>query len=322
MPQTKSFTIRAEAFEPVYLKLHKTGELFRRSRQAIRKLTDCKVCPRDCEVDRLADTKAVCKSGRHAIVTSFFPHFGEEECLRGIHGSGTIFFSMCNLKCVFCQNCDISQDGEGRETGPETLASMMMQLQNKGCHNINFVTPEHVAPQILEALPMAVEMGLRLPLVYNTGAYDSMDSMRMMEGVVDIFMPDFKYWDPERSRRYLKAKDYPEAARTVIREMHRQVGDLMFDENGLAKRGLLVRHLVMPGSPDFKPISRFLAEEISRDTYINIMDQYRPAWKVSADKYAEINRRPSPEELTQAHATARSFGLHRFDGETPYLRAT
>ncbi len=316
------FTIHSGEFEPAYLRLHRTGELFRRSRQAVRKLDDCRVCPRDCEVDRLSDEKAVCKSGRHAIVSSFFPHFGEEDCLRGIHGSGTIFFSMCNLKCVFCQNCDISQDGEGRETGPEELAMMMMELQNKGCHNINFVTPEHVVPQILEALPLAVEMGLRLPLVYNTGAYDSMDSMRMMEGVIDIYMPDFKYWEPERAKKYLKAKDYPDAARTVIREMHRQVGDLIVDENGLAKRGLLVRHLVMPDSPDFSHISRFLAEQISRDTYINIMDQYRPAWKVGPDKYAEINRRPSPQELERAHAAARSAGLHRFDKRVPFFRST
>ena len=316
---SQPFTIHSEDFEPAYLKLHKTGELFRRSRQALRKLSDCKVCPRNCEVDRLADEKAVCQSGRHAIVSSFFPHFGEEDCLRGTHGSGTLFFSMCNLKCVFCQNCDISQDGEGQETGPESLALMMMELQNRGCHNINFVTPEHVVPQILEALPLAVEMGLKLPLVYNTGAYDSMDSMHMMKDVVDIYMPDFKYWDPERSKTYLKAKDYPEAARTVIREMHRQVGDLIFDENGLAKRGLLVRHLIMPNSPDFTQISRFLAQEISPDTYVNIMDQYRPAWKVGPDKYTEINRSPSSEELARAHATARSFGLHRFDTRHPFF---
>jgi putative pyruvate formate lyase activating enzyme len=311
--QSNSFVIQSQNFEPAYMQLFRTGELWRRSRQGIRQLANCRVCPRDCEVDRLADERAVCKTGRHAIISSHFPHFGEEDCLRGWNGSGTIFFSMCNLKCVFCQNYDISQNGEGEEVGPEQLAMMMLDLQTRGCHNINFVTPEHVVPQILEALPLAVQMGLRLPLVYNTGAYDSMDSMRLMEGIVDIYMPDFKYWDPERSQKYLKARDYPETARTVIREMHRQVGDLLVDENGLAKRGVLVRHLVMPGSPDVNEIMRFLAEEISTDSYLNIMDQYRPAGKVSEKRYSEINRPVTSAELENAFRVAREFHLHRFD---------
>jgi putative pyruvate formate lyase activating enzyme len=311
--QSNSFIIQSQNFEPAYMQLFRTGELWRRSRQGIRQLANCRVCPRDCEVDRLADEKAVCKTGRHAIISSHFPHFGEEDCLRGWNGSGTIFFSMCNLKCVFCQNYDISQNGEGEEVGPEQLAMMMLDLQTRGCHNINFVTPEHVVPQILEALPLAVQMGLRLPLVYNTGAYDSMDSMRLMEGIVDIYMPDFKYWDPEHSQKYLKARDYPETARTVIREMHRQVGDLLVDENGLAKRGVLVRHLVMPGSPDVNEIMRFLAQEISTDSYLNIMDQYRPAGKVSEKRYSEINRPVSSTELENAFRVARKYQLHRFD---------
>lgn len=310
----KSFQIRSEDFEPAYMKLFHSGELFRRSRQALRSLANCKVCPRDCEVDRLNDGQAVCKTGRKAIVGSYAPHYGEEDCLRGTRGSGTIFFSLCNLKCVFCQNWDISQDGEGIEVSPEDLAAMMLDLQTRGCHNINFVTPEHVVPQILEALPLAVQMGLRLPLVYNTGAYDSMESMQMMEGIVDIYMPDFKYWSNERSQKYLKAKDYPEAARAVIKEMHRQVGDLVLDENGLAKRGVLLRHLVMPdGLEDTENIMEFLVKEISSDTYINIMGQYFPAGKVSEKKYQEINRRPHSRELATAEEIARQKGLHRFD---------
>ena len=311
---TSPFRISSQEFEPAYMELFRSGELFRRSRQALRLLENCKVCPRDCEVNRLENEQAVCKTGRYAIVGSYAPHFGEEDCLRGTRGSGTIFFSLCNLKCVFCQNYDISQDGEGIVVSPEDLAAMMLDLQQRGCHNINFVTPEHVVPQILESLPLAVQMGLRLPLVYNTGAYDSMDSMRLMEGIVDIYMPDFKYWDNDRSRKYLKAKDYPETARTVIREMHRQVGDLVLDENGLAKRGVLLRHLVMPNNmEDTENIMAYLAGEISRDTYINIMDQYFPAGKVSEKKYGEINRRPFSQEVETSKKIARQKGLHRFD---------
>ena len=318
MSEQKDFTIKSEDFEPAYMKLFRTGELYRRSREVLRLLENCKVCPRDCEVDRLADETAVCKTGRHAIVSSAFPHFGEEDCLRGWNGSGTIFFSMCNLKCVFCQNYDISQDGEGQEAGPEHLAFMMMNLQNRGCHNINFVTPEHVVPQILEALPLAVQLGLRLPLVYNTGAYDSMDSMRVMDGIVDIYMPDFKYWSPELSKKYLKAKDYPEAAQRVIREMHRQVGDLVVDENGLAKRGVLIRHLVMPDSDsDARQIMHFLNHEVSPHTYVNIMSQYRPAGKVNANKYPELNRKIFSEEVGRVYKIAREEGLYRFDKRRP-----
>ena len=309
-----SFKTQSEDFEPAYIKLFHSGELYRRSRQALRSLANCKVCPRDCEVNRLNNEHSVCKTGRKAQVGSYAPHYGEEDCLRGTNGSGTIFFSLCNLKCVFCQNYDISQDGEGIEVSPEDLAAMMLDLQNRGCHNINFVTPEHVVPQILEALPLAVQMGLRLPLVYNTGAYDSMESMRMMEGIVDIYMPDFKYWSNERSQKYLKAKDYPETARTVIKEMHRQVGDLVLDENGLAKRGVLLRHLVMPdGLEDAENIMGYLSKEISADTYLNIMSQYFPAGKVSKIKYQEINRRPYSQELATVEKIARQCGLHRFD---------
>jgi len=311
---TPAFTIRSEDFEPAYMELFRTGELYRRSREAIRLLQNCKVCPRDCEVNRLENEMALCKTGRHAIVSSAFPHFGEEDCLRDTNGSGTIFFSMCNLKCVFCQNHDISQEGEGVEVTPEQLALTMVDLQKQGCHNINFVTPEHVVPQILEALPLTVQLGLRIPLVYNTGAYDSMDSMRLMDGVVDIYMPDFKYWSADLAKKYLIAKDYPDAARQVIGEMHRQVGDLVFDENGLARRGVLVRYLVMPDAvKDAHHIMRHLAQEVSPHTYINVMSQYRPAGKVGTEKYPEINRKITHEEVEATITVAQKEGLYRFD---------
>ncbi len=308
------FYIPSENFEPAYMELFRTGELYRRSRQGLRHLEKCRVCPRDCDVNRLSNEWALCKTGRYAWVSSYFPHFGEENCLRGTNGSGTIFFSMCNLKCVFCQNYDISQQQDGMEATPEVLANMMMELQAKGCHNINFVTPEHVVPQILEALPMAVQMGLRLPLVYNTGAFDSMESLKLMEGVVDIYMPDFKYWTAEDSAKYLKATRYPEIAREVIREMHRQVGPLTFDENGLAKRGVLVRHLVMPDSHEnTKSIMQFLSNELSPDTYVNVMDQYRPAGKVTPERFPSLARRTTSEEHEQALEITKAAGLTRID---------
>jgi len=313
-----TFQINSEDFEPAYMKLFRTGELYRRSRKGLQHLRRCRVCPRDCDVDRLNDEWALCKTGRYAWVSSHFPHFGEEDCLRGGNGSGTIFFSMCNLKCVFCQNYDISQQRDGREAPPETLAQMMLELQERGCHNINFVTPEHVVPQILEALPLAVQMGLRLPLVYNTGAYDSLGSLRLMDGIVDIYMPDFKYWDAWLSAKYLKAKNYPAAAKVVIKEMQRQVGDLVFDEKGLAKRGVLVRHLVMPdNADDSRKIMRFLATEVSPHTYINIMDQYHPAGKVTANRYREIHRGITEAEQQETIRMAREEGLYRFDTRNP-----
>jgi len=311
---TPPFQINSEDFEPAYMKLFWTGELYRRSRAGLRHLKSCKVCPRDCEVDRLNDEWALCKTGRYAWVSSPFPHFGEEDCLRGLNGSGTIFFSACNLKCVFCQNFEISQDRDGVEAQPETLAQMMLELQERGCHNINYVTPEHMVPQILEALPLAAQMGLRLPLVYNTEAYDSLESIRLMDSVVDIYMPDFKYWNEGLSAKYLKAKKYPLAAKAVIKEMLRQVGDLVFDEKGLAKRGVLVRHLVMPGNEeDSRKVMRYLAHEVSPHTYVNIMDQYRPAWKVTENRYLEINRRTTAEEHLGTIRIAREEGLYRFD---------
>ena len=319
--KVKRFQIGLEEFEPAYLSLYPSGELHRRAEKAVKGLESCQFCPRNCKVNRLEDKRAVCKTGRYAMVSSAFPHFGEEDCLRGWNGSGTIFFSMCNLRCVFCQNFDISQESKGREVSPEELSRMMIQLQEYGCHNINFVTPEHVVPQILEALPLAVEVGLRIPIVYNTSAYDSLESLHMMDGIVDIYMPDFKFWDPQTTLTYVKAKDYAEAARAAIKEMFRQVGDLRFDEEGIAKRGVLVRHLLMPDNiAGTRGIMHFLAQEISPHTYVNIMDQYRPAGKVSQEKYSEINRRITEDEFNLGVQIAREEGLYRFDTRKTFSR--
>lgn len=317
------FVVPRREFVPAYLRSYEEGRLKEIVERALASLESCAVCPRDCRVNRLEDRYGVCKSGRCARVSSFFPHFGEEDVLRGWRGSGTIFFAWCNLRCVFCQNFETSQLGEGQEVTPRQLALMMLRLQEMGCHNINFVTPEHVVPQIVESLPIAVEMGLRLPIVYNTSSYDSVESIELMKGIVDIFMPDFKVWERENARKYLLAPDYPEVARRVVRAMHAQVGELTVDEDGLALRGLLVRHLVMPGMlEDTRRIMRYLADEISPDTYVNVMDQYYPAWKAKTEaKYAEINRRIGNDELRQAFAAAREAGLWRFDTRWRNLRS-
>jgi len=308
----------AQGFVPAYLRLYEGGELERRAERARELLRSCTACPRRCRVDRLADKFAVCKTGRYAIVSSYGPHHGEEDCLRGWRGSGTIFISGCNLRCVFCQNFDISWRLSGRPTPPEKLAAMMLELQEDGCHNINFVTPEHVVPQIVEALPWAVAKGLRLPIVYNTSAYDSMESLELMDGVVDIYMPDFKYWDSEMARKYSRAPDYPEVARRTIKEMFRQVGDLEFDAHGVAKRGLLIRHLVMPGGvAGTREIMQWIARELSPTTFVNVMAQFYPAGKVSRAEYVEIDRRITPREYEQALEDAWRAGLQRLDPRRP-----
>src|SRR5262245_53942906 len=302
------------ASQPSYLPLFRSGELAHRVKRAIASLADCTVCPRDCHVDRLQKEapQALCRTGRHAKVGSYFPHFGEEDCLRGWNGSGTIFFSYCNLRCVFCQNFDLSWEGQGRPAKPADLARMMLDLQDRGCHNINFVTPEHVVPQMLEGLYGAIERGLRLPIVYNTSSYDSMHSLRLLDGVVDIYMPDFKFWDADTTKWIMKAKDYPDVAKRTVREMHRQVGDLVVGDDGLARRGLLVRHLVMPNQlAGTRDIMRYLAREVSRDTYVNIMAQYRPEGR--AERYDLINRPTSHAEYEEAVRIAEEEGLWRFD---------
>ncbi|MDX1675572.1 MAG: hypothetical protein R3314_12315 [Longimicrobiales bacterium] len=306
----------AESARAAYLGLS-AGELRRRAREAVAALADCRLCPRDCGVDRLAGKWSACKTGRHAVISSAFAHRGEEDCLRGWMGSGTIFFGHCNLRCVFCQNADISQGiRPGAESGatPEQLAGIMLDLQDRGVHNINWVTPEHVVPQVLEALVLAVEGGLTLPIVYNTSAYDAHRSLAWLDGVVDIYMPDLKTLSSETSRRLLKAGDYPSAATSAIREMHRQVGDLVIGDDGLARRGLLVRHLVMPGKLDeTRAILEWIATELGPGTYVNLMGQYRPAGKVGGGDYAEIDRRLAGSELLSAVAMARDLGLMRLD---------
>jgi len=320
-PSSEGFL--AEPFEPAYLRLSR-AELRRRVEAAVEELRDCCACPRDCHVNRLEGEARVCHTGRHARVASAFPHFGEEDCLRGWNGSGTIFFGWCNLRCVFCQNWDISQRAAGPECTADEIADRMLALQARGCHNVNFVTPEHVAPQVVEAIAAAVPRGLRVPVVYNTSAYDAVASLRLLDGLVDVYMPDFKFWSRESARRLAKAKDYPERAREAIAEMHRQVGDLRFGPDGLARRGLLVRHLVMPGQEEeAAAIARWLADEISPDTYLNLMSQYRPQYQVGdrnrdgSPKYADVERRPLGSDMRAAYAAARNAGLWRFDAREP-----
>ena len=308
---------------PAYLNLSREA-VADRARHAVTLLAECRICPRDCGVNRIEDRWAACKTGRYAVVSSFFPHFGEEDCLRGWNGSGTIFFGHCNLRCVFCQNYDISQDIKPhteRGSTPREIAEMMLWLQAQGCHNINFVTPEHVAPQLVEAVSAAIPLGLRLPIVYNTSAYDSLESIALLDGIVDIYMPDFKYWSEERSKAYMKAAEYPPAARAAIRAMHGQVGPLVLDDDGLARRGLLVRHLVMPGCLDeTEAILEWIASTLGPDTYVNLMDQYYPAGKVSGAAYPEINRRLTSDEFEEALRFAARLGLRRLDTRAPHPR--
>ena len=303
---------RGESIYPGYLALLQSGELEKRVEDAYRLLSFCHVCAWHCKADRTVGREGVCHTGMKARVSSAGPHLGEENVLRGWRGSGTIFFSRCNLRCQFCQNSDISQYSTGREVEPAELASTMLSLQDLGCHNINFVSPSHVVPQILEALLIAAERGLRLPLVYNTGGYDSMEMLVLLDGIIDIYMPDMKYADNDIARKYSKVINYPEVNRNAVREMHRQVGDLQLDSSGIARRGLLIRHLVLPeGLAGTAEILRFIAEEISTNTYINIMDQYRPAY--NAAKYPELTRPITREEYIEAIELARTMGLHRLN---------
>ena len=297
-------------YRPRYISLYQSGELLLRTNRAREMLQNCRVCPRNCEVDRLEGELGVCNTGELARVSSYFPHFGEEPPLVGYCGSGTIFFSYCSLKCIFCQNYTISHLGEGIEVSSNAIADMMLDPQRQGCHNINFVTPTHVVPQILEALLIAVEKGLRIPLVYNTGGYDSVETLKLLDGIIDIYMPDIKYSSSDIAKRLSKAGDYPDIARAAILEMHRQVGDLDMDKRGIAFKGLLVRHLVLPeGLAGTREAMRFLAREVSRNTYINIMDQYQPYYK--AKDHPLINRRITSEEYQEALKIAQEEGLHR-----------
>jgi putative pyruvate formate lyase activating enzyme len=297
---------------PSHLELHRRGELARRAAELHERLGACDLCPRCCGVNRLEGELGVCGIGARARVASASPHFGEENPLVGRGGSGTIFFSGCNLRCAFCQNDDISMAPVGTPVEAEDLARIMLQLQAMGCHNINVVTPTHVVPMVVAALDRADGAGLRLPLVYNTGGYDDLEVIRRLDGVVDVHMPDLKFADSAAADRFCGAPDYPEVNREVVREMHRQVGDLVLDEDGVAVRGLLVRHLVMPnGLAGTVAVTRFLASELSPDTYVNLMDQYRPCHH--AHHHPDIDRRVTAAEMEAAHRAAAAAGLRRLD---------
>ncbi|MDH3393281.1 MAG: radical SAM protein [Desulfobulbaceae bacterium] len=298
--------------EPGYLALYRSGELARRVKSARQLLASCELCPRRCLVDRLRDKRGVCRTGEQPVVASYNPHFGEEASLVGTGGSGAVFFSNCNLLCVFCQNYEISHQGEGVAMSGGQLAAVMLSLQKQGCHNVNLVTPSHVVPQILEALLLAVERGLVLPLVYNSSGYDRVETLQLLDGVVDIYMPDFKFWEQESGRRYAVASDYPEQARLAIGEMHRQVGDLIIDDDGVARRGLLVRHLVMPGGVgETEAIMRFLAEKVSPATYVNLMDQYHPCGR--AGEFPALAEPLAHEEYQEAVRITRQAGISRLE---------
>lgn len=301
-------------FVPAYKRISK-AELWEKVRTAETILKECTLCPRNCRVDRTAGERGVCKTGDKPFVASWGPHFGEERPLVGRFGSGTIFFSYCNLKCIFCQNWTISHLGEGEEITFERLARIMIEVQNMGCHNINLVTPTHQMPMILHSIAIASEIGLNVPIVYNCGGYESLEAIKILDGVVDIYMPDFKYSNPEMALKYSKAKDYPMVAKAAIKEMHRQVGDLIIDERGIALRGLLIRHLVLPeGIAGTAEVVRFIAEEISKDTYVNIMDQYYPCYK--AFEHPPLDRRITTKEYSDAINLALKAGLRRIDGVT------
>lgn len=298
--------------EPVYISTFQQGGLAAKIKAAWKKMRCCTLCPRRCRVDRLAGQTGICRTGRSAVVSSIGPHFGEEAPLVGSRGSGTIFFTHCSLLCRFCQNYDISHGGAGDPVDIAQLADMMLALQGQGCHNINLVTPSHVVPQILAAVAAAVPKGLSLPLVYNTSGYDQVPTLKLLDGVVDIYMPDFKFWDSAVAQAVCRARDYPAVARAALREMHRQVGDLRLDSDGVARRGVLVRHLVMPhGLAGTPAVMAFIAEEISPDTYINIMTQYRPCGRAFEDPL--LADRPTQSDFEDAFEAARAVGLNRLD---------
>lgn len=295
---------------PGYLALLKSGVLEKRVKEAVDAMAHCKLCPRRCDVDRLHGDRGYCRSGARAVVASYSPHFGEEDVLVGIGGSGTIFLTYCNLRCIFCQNCDISQKGEGREVSPEELARMMLKLQDMGCHNLNFVSPSHFIAPILQGVLAAAREGLRIPLVYNSGGYDLVEALQLLDGVFDIYMPDLKFADPQVSRRLADAGDYFSVAKEAVREMHRQVGDLKTANRGIAYRGLLVRHLVLPEDlAGTREIMEFLAREISVDTVVNIMGQYYPAHQAAREP--ALGRRVSRKELLRAVEIAQEAGLKK-----------
>ena len=299
-------------FEPAYIKTHKQGLLSEKAKKAIQMLEDCSICPRNCKVNRIKGERGICEGGYLPKISSYSPHFGEERPLVGFQGSGTIFLTHCNLGCIFCQNFSISHLGEGREVSFDRLSSMMIELQKLGCHNINFVSPTHFVPQVMKALLKAVDMGLSVPLVYNTGGYDSVKTLRLLDGIIDIYMPDLKYTSSRVAEQYSHAPDYPEIAKLALKEMHRQVGDLVCDERGIAQRGLLVRHLVLPqGLAGTQEAMQYISSEISPNTYVNIMDQYYPCGDISHD--SPLSRRITRQEYEEAIWAAKEEGITRLD---------
>ena len=298
---------------PAYLKALETGILQHRATQGLESLAECTLCPRRCAVDRTAGETGICRTGRRAVVASYNAHFGEETPLVGHNGSGTIFFSNCSLQCNFCQNYEISHLGEGCAVTDDQLATIMLELQQSGCHNINLVTPSHVVPQILAAVGLAARRGLVVPLVYNCSGYDRLETLQLLDGIVDIYMPDFKFWDSKVARDTCNAADYPELAKHALLEMHRQVGDLAIDKaSGLAYRGILVRHLVLPGGlAGTEKIMAFLADSLSRNTYVNVMSQYRPCGR--AREMPALAVALSPAEYDQAVRAAKAAGITRLD---------
>jgi putative pyruvate formate lyase activating enzyme len=300
-------------FRAAYLNLLESGELAQRVRIAYQHLEKCDLCARYCQINRRKTTKgAVCRTGELAKVYSAGPHHGEEDPLRGWNGSGTIFFSGCNLRCVFCQNWEISQKGIGDEASPEELAELMLGLQRRGCHNINFVTPSHVVAQIIAAVYIAAQKGLELPLIYNSGGYDSLEALTLLDGIIDIYMPDIKYGDRELAHQYSHVRHYVAFNHEAVKEMHRQVGDLVLDAQGIAQRGLLVRHLVLPENiAGTEQVMAFLAKAISTNTYLNLMDQYHPCYR--AAEYPLLDRPLSTTEYRAALALAKQYGISRLD---------
>ena len=299
-------------FKSIYLKTYHQGLLKEKIQKAREHYFRCNMCPRQCNVERLSGQTGYCNTTHKAVVYGYYPHFGEEAPLVGENGSGTIFFSNCNLQCIFCQNFDISFQGEGAEVSDKHLAEMMLFLQNSGCHNINFVTPSHVVPQILSALEIAIPKGLTVPLIYNSSGYDSLQTLQLLDGIIDIYMPDFKFWEPEVAKMTCNASDYPSVTREAILEMFRQVGNLKTDHSGIALRGLLIRHLVMPNNlASTTEIMKFIANEISQETYVNIMAQYRPCGK--AYESPELMNYITQQDYDLALHSAKDAGLTRLD---------
>lgn len=296
-------------YTPAYLNLYENGELDRRIEKVAVIYKECTLCPHNCKIDRSVYKTGKCCSGMLPVVSSANPHFGEEPPLVGYSGSGTIFFTNCNLHCIYCQNYDISQMQTGQEISHYDLSELMIALQKRGCHNINFVTPTHMIYPILQALKIAIERGLNIPLVYNSGGYDSVDTLRLLDGIIDIYMPDFKYFNDNTGEVLSGIKSYPETAQMAITEMHRQTGDLKLDENEIAYRGLLIRHLVLPSHiSESKKILEFVLN-LSQNAYVNIMDQYRPEYR--AAECSSITRRISTEEYLDVVEYAKKLGLTR-----------